>query len=172
MGCRRCITSAKFNMKATILRGGVDTGATVPENGYWNKVQDPDTGQVTFEWVPGSDDSLAEDTTYPLEYRIDCAVRGFALMGYADRRTNTEKFEEGIYRAIEFVQMIYPAGVRLTRRDRVTNVTNKDNILLYIEEEMSDNTATLFEVKGITPKIDFFGNYTENQTILQRTEIQ
>ncbi len=68
--------------------------------------------------------------------------------------------------------MRYPSSVVLSKRDRVTNIRNKRNLLLFVEEESLDNPATTFGVEGQSPVTDFFGNWAYNVATLKRGDIQ
>lgn len=163
-----CLAEISFVMKATVLRGA--TGgevSTTPENGYYNRIQDPDTGELSYVWVEGTDTS---EHTNPLQYDIKCAATPFIDSGYRSS-ANTEVFQ-GDYKVMEYVKVNFPARYNVTRRDLVTNIRNKKGIVLWAEEEDPDSPATVFEVLGISPLPDFYGNHAENVMVLKRAAQQ
>jgi hypothetical protein len=71
--------------------------------------------------------------------------------------------------------MFFPAGYRITKRDRVTNIRNARGQIIWKEEEMENEgvyKSTTFDVLGVTPVLDPFGNHIENYALLERAEVQ
>lgn len=175
----RCLTSARFNMSALVL---VPIGGTTGDpseggtpSGKYQYQQDPDSGAIIRVWVPDVDSILEPPSSVVggmLEgKRFKCMARGFTDGGIRVAGT-TERFSSrGTIDTVDFVTIKFPADVVLTRRDRVTDIRNSRNELLWKEEEF-DNKATVFEVNGVTPIIDPWGNHVENSALLQRAEIQ
>lgn len=177
----RCLTSARFNMSALVLSQGQPTPGNPEEghspNGHYEYQQDPDTGAMIRVWVIVPDDvpeppSAVSTPGGMMEgTRFKCMARGFTDGGIRVAGT-TERFSSrGTIDTVDFVTIKFPKFVILSRRDRVTDIRNNKNVLLWKEEEF-DDAPTVFEVNGVTPIIDPFGNHIENSALLQRAEIQ
>ncbi len=174
-----CIVATRFNMKADILRQSSvdDTDVSDPEDyGHWEESQDPLTGDIIRVWVP--DEITPDDPTTPefdpvYDY-TDCLVRGI-IEGGVRAAGNTEDWAD-LYTSTEIVRMWFPANKIITKRDRVFNIRNAKNQILWKEEEIGAEAgiyrATIFEVLGVTPVIDPFGNHIENYALLERAEVQ
>lgn len=164
-----CLRSARFNMRATLLRTA--TNPTPGETAWhWEWVQDPESGtpiQVRVEddvTTPDVDEALAGTQQF------DVMARGVIDGGIRVAGT-TETFDE-VYTATDWVKITYPASVKITRRDKVTNIRHYDGgPIIWVEEE-NDNAPTIFNVKGITPVVDLFGKHVENFALLERAEVQ
>lgn len=172
-----CLTSARFNQKADILRAEPST-SYVPDDpadpeagGHWDTTQEPDSGEIIRKWVSASEDnpSTPEDETHKLE-TFKCIARGIIDGGIRVAGT-TERFSD-LYEAVDYVKISFPANVVITRRDKVTNIRDKRGRVLWKEEERSDRAATVFNVVGVTPIIDPFGTLIENTALLERAENQ
>jgi hypothetical protein len=167
-----CISSARFNLTAKrLVQGDNNTDPTDShefENGSYVYQQDPDTGAFIRVWVEDPD---ITDTVLPDDLRIPCIARGVVDGGIRVAGTTERYTPAGIYENVDFVRMQFPAGYILTKRDKVTDIRNGKNILLWKEEEF-DGAATVFDVLGVTPIIDPFGNHVENTALLQRSEVQ
>lgn len=163
-----CLTGARFNMKADVLRA---TPTSVEDSpGNWVTTQDPDSGELIRSWqvnpVSGQVDDASTDT---LE-SFSCIVRGIVSGGIRVAGT-TERFGE-YYNDVDFVTMQFPASVKLSRRDRITNIRDSKGNIIWWEEERLDGAPTIFSVNGVTPVVDPFGNHIENTAILSRSETQ
>lgn len=180
----RCLTATKFNMIATILNrtdvypevGLTPLESTVPE-GHYETVQDEDTGTISRIWVDDvapviEDPRAAPGTTtevYTERFDIPCYARGFTELGFRST-ANTETFDDGVYRAVEVIQMNFPSVYILNRRQYVTNIRSRTKSILWLEEETGQ--ATIFEVQGVTPIFDAFGTHKENIAVLKRATNQ
>jgi hypothetical protein len=174
-----CVTSARFNMRADILRLATNPNPSDdPEDyGEWVEYQDPITGDITRVWVPSQDDNPDTpdvDESFTAE-SIPCIVRGIVEGGVRAAGT-TEEWGE-IYQSIELVRMHFPANVVLSKRDRIVNIRTARGQVIWKEEEAGADTqgvykATVFEVLGVTPILDPFGNHVESYALLERAEIQ
>jgi hypothetical protein len=170
-----CLTSARFNMYADILRQTGPQGPNDPtaSAGEWENRQDPDTGEIIRVWVPAEDDpdtveNEVEMATFP------CMARGIVDGGIRVAGT-TERWDE-VYVGVDFVRMIFPAHVQMTRRDRITNIRDRDGNVIWREEEAFDEDGnhppTIFSVNGITPMPDPFGKHYESVALLERVSTQ
>lgn len=154
--------------------------------GSYVRVQDPDSGEILEKWVPaGQDNPPGSATTVPdyltnipAQRQIPCYVRGYTNLGFRSS-ANREILLHGDYTIIESVQFDYPVEwdgtkVVLDHQSLVTNIR--------ANEDVSDDTGyiyktetgrpTIWEVQGITPVVDPFGNYLRNTTVLKRAEVQ
>lgn len=168
-----CLTSARFNMKADILRQGAEANNVIDptdQPGEWVKKRDPDSGEIIRIWQPydQTDDVDTPDTNESLD-SFWCEARGIIDGGIRVAGT-TERWDE-LYQNVDFVKITFPAGTRLTRRDRVTNIRDKQGNVIWKEEENEDK-PTVFNVSGITPIIDPFGKHIESFALLERAEAQ
>lgn len=148
--------------------------------GRYDYQQDPDSGAIVQVWIPAPDTDAAEPGIQPVipliegraaGRRIQVMARGLIDGGIRVAGT-TERFaSNGIYENVDFVSIKFSADVILTKRDKITDIRNRDGTLLWREEEF-DNSATVFDVMGVTPVTDPFGNYIENSALLSRSEVQ
>lgn len=169
-----CLTGARFNMKADVLRWeGVREGGVVDETSdpeiVWSSYQDPITGEILNKWVPGEADDPSTPTVdeSTLVTTIPCMARGIVDGGIRVAGT-TERFGD-TYENIDFVKLWTPAHVRLSKRDQVTNIRNKQGIV-WLNEEGFGTPPTVFNVNGVTPLFDAFNKHIENFVLLERTD--
>jgi hypothetical protein len=156
-------------MYATVLSQGPTSPETSDDpNGHWVERQDNDTGEIVRVWVVEDSDP---DTPGTQERIIPCIVRGVIDGGIRVAGTTERYTPAGIYESIDFAKMQFPSGIVLTKRDRITNVKNRAGEIVWKEEEFN-NSATIFDVLGVTPILDPFGTHVENQALLQRAEVQ
>lgn len=178
------ILNVRFNMKATILNeyASVTPSAPLPnaedvvKSGHYEVVQDEDTGGIKKIWVedtvvatPSKRDIGTSRGTSTNQFDIECYVRGFPEVGFRSS-ANNESFLDGLYKPFEAIQMVFPAKYVLNRRQLVTNIRGKNDVILWLEEETGQ--PTVFEVQGVTPTFDPFGKHIDNLTVLKRSEIQ
>lgn len=172
------ITSARFNMRATLLHQNTDYPGDINVDNYgeWVESQDPLTGEIIKVWkpyddptTPGNEDTLEIGT-------INCIARGIVDGGIRVAGT-TERFGE-TYENIDFVKMWVPAHVRISKRDRVTNIMTPDGKIRWRDEEYADPAdetvvprATEFNVNGVTPLFDAFNRHNEQFVLLERAEV-
>lgn len=159
-----CLTSARFNMKADILRQSAET--ETPE-GEWVISHDPDSNEIIRVWEPNDNAEPNPDSQLTT---FKCIARGIVTTGLNAQGTG-EKFGE-LYDASDFVRINFPPNVRLTRRDRVTNIRDAKGNIIWVEEERTDGAPTIFQVMGVTPVLDPFGKHIENSALLERAETQ
>lgn len=169
----RCLTSARFNMTATVLTQGEIVADEVNEDGtvtagHWESKQDPETGEIIRIWVVEDTDPITPGTQ---EKRVKCIVRGILDGGIRVAGTTERYTPQGILESVDYVKMQFPASVKITKRDRVTNVANRHGIIIWREEEFN-NAPTIFDVLGVTPITDPFGNLIEWTALLHRSEVQ
>lgn len=169
-------------MSALILRQGYDPTPDADSDmetphGNYEYVQDPDTGAMVRVWVAVPDGVVEPPSAVNTPggmmegTRFKCMARGFTDGGIRVAGTTERWSSRGDIDTVDYISIKYPAFITLTRRDRVTDVRNNKNVLLWKEEEFDDK-PTVFEVNGVTPITDPYGNHIENSALLQRAEIQ
>jgi hypothetical protein len=172
----KCLTSARFNMRADILKAaGSPSMATDNTNtedaGTWQYRQNEDSGAIETFWQP--DDPTTQDVDETFGGKtiegVHLIARGIMDGGIRVAGT-TERFSE-IYENVDWVKATFPSGTSITKKDRVTNISSRGK-LVWTNEEADGNPATVFEVMGVTPVIDPFGQVLELSVLLQRSEVQ
>lgn len=166
-----CLTSARFNMRADILNQGKDNPDTPDvDESQGEYRQDPDSGEIIRVWETntGPGEISPIDTDGVLS-SFRCLARGIVDGGIRVAGT-TERFSD-MYEAADYVRIWFPSNVKLTRRDRITNIRDPRGNILWLEEE-NENSPTIFGVVGITPLIDPFGKHIESMALLERAEAQ
>lgn len=166
----KCLTGIKYNMKASIIdfaprADAVDAAIT---GGHFEVIQDEETGGVKRIWVEDTAVAPAFNAARPVSiprFEIPCYARGFTELGFRST-ANTQSFEDGVYRAVEVIQMTYPSRYNLTRSQYVTNIRDRWSNVLWLEEELGE--PTIFEVQGVTPIFDPFGRHVDNLAVLRR----
>lgn len=160
-----CLLSSRFNMRATVLR---QVGTNPQENagGHWETQQDPETGDIIRVWI--ADEDADQAGNQPLV--INCIVRGVTNGGIRVAGT-TQRYSE-VYENIDWATLVFPRNVILSKRDRITNVSNGSGSIIWKEEEIEGAPATVFMVMGVTPVVDPFGNHIENTALIQRAQVQ
>ena len=167
-----CLTSARFNMKADILRQhNTDPVNPSEPTGEWTIRQDPDSGEIIRVWQSATavDNPATTDEDEGLE-SFRCIARGIIDGGIRVAGT-TERFSD-LYENVDFIKITFPARTRLTKRDRVTNIRDPKGNIIWREEEQPSAPPTVFNVMGVTPVIDPFGRHIESFAMLERSEIQ
>jgi hypothetical protein len=158
-----CLTGARFTMQADVLRPEFETSdVDSPAEGTWDTYQDPITGAILRKWVPGTEATV--DTPASSFRTVRCLARGIVDGGIRVAGT-TERFGD-TYENIDFVKMWVPSNIRLTKRDRITNI-RKGSTVMWKDEE-SDNAATVFNINGVTPLFDAFNKHTEDFVLLEK----
>ena len=179
-----CITSTKYEQRATLLRQGVvSVSEPTAENPNPVEVeiveQHPITGQPIRVWtevtepVPDNPDTPEIDEGQRVMI-FECQARGIITGGLNSQGT-TERFtSKGDYENVDFVKLQVPVEVGrvMSRRDRVTNITDSRGNLIWREEEYGRMVPTVFDVKGVTPSVDPFGSVIEYFVLLSRSEVQ
>lgn len=163
-----CLTGARFTMVAEVLRweGVTSGGPTAVTPGEWATHQDPITGEILNNWVPGTPDnsqtpSVDESTSVRT---IDCLARGI-VDGGIRVAGSTERFGD-TYENIEFAKLWVPQNVKLFKNDRITNIRAKrGGDVIWTE---ADGSPVIFNVNGISPLFDAFNRPVEKFILLER----
>jgi hypothetical protein len=190
-----CLTGTRFTMSATLLHQDENYNPypdiDPDEYGTWTDSQDPLTGQIVKIWTPytdPADDPATPDVVETVIHTIPCVARGIVDGGI--RVAGTTEWFGADYRNIDFVKMWVPPTVRISKRDRVVNITDQNGRIMWHNEEyepinpniridISDPEtynlglkATLFNVNGVTPLFNAFNRPVEQFVLLENAEIQ
>lgn len=168
----RCIYGARFSMSAEVLSYSTapvtdPDEQTVP--GTWTTNQDPITGELNTKWVPGREDNPDTPTVNEEEEHviIPCFAQGVYNSGIRAAGSDENFGDE--YFNIEYIKMWVPAGVTVTKRDRITNIKDSLGQPVFLDEEF-DNRATVYNVQGVTPRFDPFNRLTDQFILLKRAQ--
>lgn len=153
-------------MTATVLRpiGSPDTTTT----GFWETGFDPISGAPKRKWT----NDLDPITTGVQLLEISCAVRASGA--------ETQKFTQ-VYENISFARMVFSPSYHISNRDQVTNIRNSKNQVIFRNEEAElynpttdtwVTKPTIFNVMGVNPITDPFGNINKYVALLQRADVQ
>lgn len=165
----RCLTGQKFTMNAEVLHQSpnIDGGVIAPTEpvGSWSVYQDPITGEILNDWIPGVPDNPSTPQNEELvPHTIECLARGIISSGVGNAGS-TEIFGE-VYQNVDVVRLWVPTKYNLTKGDRITNIRDKKGGKVLWKEE--DGTATVFNIDGVTPVLDPFNRHIENFMIIRR----
>jgi hypothetical protein len=170
-----CLTAARFTMQAEIL---TQVGADPvnfdedPENDNLTleSYQDPITGAILNRWVQTDNQSVPlPEGSLEAVRTIPCLARGITGTAIARTAGSSEDFGD-TYENIEIVRMWVPASVRLSKRDRVTNIrARKGGAVVWIDEEYGDR-PTVFNVDGVVPEFDPMNNHVQNLVMLNKVD--
>ena len=148
-------------MTATVLsQGGFDT---TPES----TIQDPDSGEIVRVWSADSDivtPGIQKQT-------IKCICKGIISKTTRGSGTAQTVNAAGILVETDFVLMSFLPNVIITKRDKITDISSRNGVVLWKEEEHT-GLPTVFNVSGVTPMFDAFGNHIGNHAMLIRSEVQ
>lgn len=167
-----CLTSARFNMRADILKqsGPENTNPTDPNAGEWVITHDPDSNEIVRVWQPATDNPDTPEVEGDDLISFKCLARAIVDGGIRVAGT-TERFGD-LYEGVDYVKIWFPPHTNINRRDRVTNIRGADGRVIWLEEERIDGAATVFSVTGVAPIIDPFGRHIESTALLERVEGQ
>lgn len=169
-----CLTGARFNMKADIIRPVAlidNQWNQINESGEWVAMTDPDSGEIVRTYLPQQDNPATPDINETeVVGTIRCMARGFIETGIRMAGT-VEQFGEE-YRGSDFILMWFGPGVELNNRDQITNIRNAQGEVIWREEEVPGAPPTIFNVRGIVPMPDPFGRVVERRAMLERSPRQ
>ena len=178
-----CLTNGRMTMSATLLHQNTPY---VPENdlnldkyGEWKESQDPLTGEIVRVWLPYEEPQdnpeTPEDESAVTLGTIPCIARGIVDGGIRVAGT-TERFGEE-YENVDYVKLWVPPHVKISKRDRVTNIKDANGHIQWLDEEYSDPAldetprATVYNVNGVTPLFNAFNTVTEQYVLLERASV-
>lgn len=177
-----CVLTARFSMVADILKplGDNTEDPDLPvapgdKLGHWEYTQDPDSGAIERVWVgsipddPDTPDIDESSNNYTLT-NVKCEVKGVMSGGIRVAGT-TQRFDD-IYENIEWLNSNWPKDANITKNDKVTNIRNYRGELIYSNEERREAGPTIFDVMGVTPVTDPFGQIVSQSVLLKRSEVQ
>lgn len=120
-----------------------------------SELQDPDTGAIVKQW-----------NYYKT---IDCHAKGI-ISNSATTRSSDKQIMSNKYSNEQVVQI--RTLERILFREKITNIRNKDGIVIWSEINFPTETPTVFEVMGSTPITDPFGDVVAWNTTIKRSENQ
>ena len=118
-------------------------------------VQDPETGSINkyFNYIE----------------TIDCYAKGVVTNSISTRATDRQQFSNK-YINEQLIQIRTIEKVNL--RHKITNIRNKNGGYVWTELNYPTETPTVFEVIGVTPITDPFGNVIAYNSTAKRSENQ
>jgi hypothetical protein len=158
----RCLLSARFTMTAKVLRQYVDNDVVT---GHYEYRQDPESGAIERVWVETDPDDPNASALI-----IECEVKPIINSGMKGAGT-TEEWGSRVF-DVEWVKMTFSAKDVLSRRDQITEIRDSTGALMWQEEEISGTVPTKFNIVGVTPIADPFGQHVENMALMRRAEVQ
>lgn len=118
-------------------------------------IQDEDTGAIKREWN--------------FNRTLPCHAKGSISNSATSRSTDRQSFTN----KYSYEQNIQIRTIdRLTARDKITNIRDSKNRVIWTEIDYPAETPTVFEVIGTTPILDPFGNLIGYNSSLKRSENQ
>lgn len=181
-----CLTGARFTMSAMLLHQNDPYSPDIPEGGIdidlygeWKNSQDPLTGEIVRLWTPYDEPvdipETPEDESAISIGTVPCVARGIADGGIRVAGS-TERFGD-TYENIDWVKMWLPPHVRVSKRDRVTNIRDAQGHVRWVDEELIDPRttdmprATVFNVNGVIPLFNAFNIMTEQFILLEKADV-
>ena len=120
-----------------------------------SEVQDPDTGALLREW-----------NYYKT---VPCHAKG-VISNSATTRSSDKQVFSNKYQNDQIIQV--RTSERLTVREKVTNIRDAQNNVIWSEINFPNETPTVFEVVGTTPITDPFGRVIGYNSSMKRSENQ
>ncbi len=117
--------------------------------------QDPNTGALKKEWL--------------YDRTVDCHAKG-VISNSATTRSSDKQIFDNKYINDQIIQVRTES--RLTSREKVTNIRNRDGVYVWTEINFPSDTPTVFEVVGTTPITDPFGRIMGYNSSMRRSENQ
>ena len=117
--------------------------------------QDPDTGAIKREWI--------------FQRTVDCHAKGVVSNSATSRSSDRQVFDNK-YKNDQQVQL--RTLERLTARDKITNIRDNQNNVIWTEINFPNETPTVFEIVGVTPLTDPFGKVIGYNSTIKRSENQ
>lgn len=158
----RCLTSAKFTMNAELLRWTAVSSTSldpIGTGGTWTTYQDPITLEVMNKWVP---ETLVPDNTGTVENEYEPVTISCLARGLSSREIFGSSYDN-----VEIVKLWVPAGIDLSKSDRITNIRDKKNGTVLWKD---GDKPTVFNVSGITPSLDPWNRHVQDFVLLERAD--
>lgn len=120
-----------------------------------SEIQDTDTGAIKREWN--------------YHRTVDCHAKG-VISNSATTRSSDKQVFSNKYTNDQIIQV--RTSERLTMREKITNVRDAKDNVIWTEINFPTETPTVFEVVGTTPITDPFGNVLGYNSSMKRSENQ
>lgn len=117
--------------------------------------QDADTGAILKQW------NYIES--------VDCYAKGVISNSTSARNSDKQLFDNR-YKNEQMIQV--RTIKKLNIRHKITNIKNKNGTYVWTELDYPSETPTVFEIRGVTPITDPFGEVLAYNTIAVRSENQ
>ena len=117
--------------------------------------QDPDTGAILKEWN--------YINTLP------CYAKGVVSNSTSARSSDKQVFDNR-YKNSQMVQI--RTIQKLSIRNKITNIRTKEGVNIWTELDYPSETPTVFEITGVTPITDPFGEILAYNALAKRSENQ
>jgi hypothetical protein len=118
-------------------------------------IQDKDTGAIKREWN--------------YHKTLPCHAKG-VISNSATTRSSDKQVFSNKYINDQVIQV--RTMDKLVMRDKITNVRDSKDSVIWVENNFPTDTPTVFEVVGTTPITDPFGNVIGFNSSLKRSENQ
>ena len=118
-------------------------------------MQDADTGAIKREWN--------------YHRTVNCHAKG-VISNSATTRSSDRQVFDNKYTNDQIIQV--RTYERLTAREKVTNIRDHSGNVIWSEINFPTETPTVFEVIGVTPITDPFGNVLGYNSSMKRSENQ
>jgi len=120
-----------------------------------SELQDPDTGAIVKEW----------NYYKTLACHAKGIISNTATTGSGNRQTFSNRYIDDQIVQVRTVE-------KLTAREKVTNLRDSSNNVIWQEINYPNDSPTVFEVIGTTPMTDPFGRVIAYNSSLKRSENQ
>mgnify|MGYP003325663752 FL=1 len=117
--------------------------------------QDRDTGIIKKEWL--------------FIKTVPCSAKGVISNSISTRSSDRQVIDTR-YQNEQFIQV--RTSEKLNMRNKLTNVRTKKGTVIWSEINYPTETPTVFEIIGITPVTDPFGEIIAYNTMAKRSENQ
>jgi hypothetical protein len=178
----KCITGARYTMKATLLvQSHPDVSASNPTSVTFVQdrgqeveiVQDPISGTIERRWRPAATDGTQAtmDLNDPsTQVHFKCSAKGFPDGGLRLVGSDERFSPRGYVETVDSLTLKYPASVEISRRDRIYNIRDaKSGDTIWKED---NGNPTVFEVIGFDHITDPFGKVIEHSALIHRAQVQ
>lgn len=120
-----------------------------------SETQDQDTGAIVREW-----------SYYKT---VGCHAKG-VISNSATNRSSDQQVFSNKYINDQIIQV--RTSERLTAREKITNIRDSEDNVIWHEINFPNETPTVFEVMGTTPITDPFGRVIGYNSSMKRSENQ
>jgi hypothetical protein len=117
--------------------------------------QDRDTGAIKREWQ--------------YQRTLNCYAKGI-ISNSSTSRSSDKQILSNKYSNEQIIQV--RTSEKITMRDKVTNIRDINGNVVWTELNYPSETPTVFEIIGVTPITDPFGNTIGYNSSMKRSENQ